>query len=141
MQVLDIMTTEIEVVDPDCSLREVAQKMRDFDFGAMPVCDGTRILGLITDRDLVLRAIAEGKAGDSPVREVLQGPVFWVYEDLDLEEAHEKMKKEKIRRLIVLNRNKKLVGILSLGDLASRQDDVAVGETLAKISQPSTIPH
>jgi CBS domain-containing protein len=113
--------------------------MRDHDVGALPVCDGERLIGMLTDRDIAIRAVAEGRDPRSTrARDVITEKVRYVFEDQDVQEAARMMEEAQIRRLPVLNRDKKLVGVLSLGDLAVRfHDEDLSGEALEQISQPA----
>lgn len=136
-QLKDIMTKDVQIVSPDSTLSEVARKMRTHDTGVLPVCDGRRIQGMITDRDIVVRAIAEGR-DPSMVRasEIMTHDVIYCYEDHSVREAAKLMQSKQIRRLIVLDRQKNLCGIVSIGDLAMEFGDSLVGETLEQISEP-----
>jgi CBS domain-containing protein len=137
--VRDVMTRGVEVVNPDVTAAEAARKMRDLNVGSLPVCDGQRLLGMVTDRDLSVRAMAEGKDPNStPVRQVMSPEITWVFEDEPAEMAARTMRSNQIRRLPVLDRTDKLVGIVALGDLATEvRNDELSGETLEKISEPS----
>ena len=139
MKLKDIMTEKVEVVAPDTSLDEAARKMRDLDVGVLPVCDGERLVGMLTDRDLTVRAVAEGRdPKTAPVRESMTPEIVYCFEDQEAAEAERIMAEKQIRRLPVLNRDKRLVGIVSLGDLATKTDEArAVGKTLEKVSEPS----
>ena len=138
MKISDIMTRNVEVARPDDNIQTVAQRMADLDVGSLPVCDGERLLGMVTDRDITVRGVAAGKMADTPVTEVMSQHVRWCYEDQDIDEVMDEMRDAQIRRLPVVNHDKKLVGIVSLGDLADRgSDDKRVGETLKDISTPS----
>ena len=139
MKLSEIMTHEVEVIPPECSLDQAARKMRELDVGLMPVCDGERLVGMLTDRDITVRAVAEGMDPRSTrVKDAMTPDVTWCFEDQDTDEAARLMKENQVRRLVVLNRDKRLVGILSLGDLAVETgDDRASGETLEKVSQPA----
>jgi CBS domain-containing protein len=143
MQLREIMTPHVEVIHPDATLQEAAEKMQRLDVGPLPVCDGERLVGMLTDRDITVRATAQGRDPKTTrVREVMTGEVLYCFEDQDIREAAEVMEKSQIRRLVVLNRDKQLVGIVSLGDLAVRADqsqlpDEEVGETLAGVSEPA----
>ncbi len=143
MKVSEVMTGDVEVVGPETMLREAAQKMKSLDVGPMPVCDGTRLLGMVTDRDLTLRATAEGKdPNTTPVRDVMTGGVEYCFADDDVREAVRIMKKKQIRRLVVLDRAKNLVGIVSLGDLATEGvNKKAAGAALQSISESETEHH
>jgi CBS domain-containing protein len=139
MKLKDIMTENVEVISPDTSLYEAARKMRDLDVGALPVCDGERLVGMLTDRDLTVRAVAEGRDPTTePVRESMTQEIVYCFEDQHAAEAECLMAEKQIRRLPVLNRDKRLVGIVSLGDLATKTDEArAVGKTLQKVCEPS----
>ena len=119
MLVKDCMSKKVELGEPGMSLRHAAQKMRDGDFGSLPVGENDRLAGVITDRDIAVRAVAEGKdPRQTKVREIMSDKVLYCYEDEPTEEVARNMGENQIRRLPVLNRKKRLVGILSLGDLA-----------------------
>lgn len=139
MQVNQIMTPDVMVVPPDLSLREAARKMREYDVGVLPVGDNDRLIGMITDRDITVRAIAEGCSPDSTmVREAMTGDVIYCFDDDEVHEAAKVMEREQIRRLPVVNRDKRLVGIVSMGDLSTRTGDQELaGEIAREISQPS----
>jgi CBS domain-containing protein len=140
MQVYDVMSQGVECIKPDATIQEAARKMRELDVGALPVC-GTndRLAGMITDRDIVIRAEAEGREAQSTqVREVMTADVVYCYEDQDVAEAAHLMRDRQIRRLVVLDRDKRLVGIVSLGDLAIDSDDASLtADTLAGVSEPA----
>ena len=135
MKLKDIMSTEVEIVRPDASIQEAAEKMRSLDVGALPVCDGRRLIGLITDRDITIRATA---AGDDPkttvVRDCLSSEPVYGFEDQDVEDAQTLMEQKQIRRLPVMSRDKELVGIGALGDLAANVGAAMVGQATKAIS-------
>jgi CBS domain-containing protein len=133
----DVMTRHVESVRPDSPLREAAARMADLDVGAMPVCDGDRLVGMLTDRDIAVRAIARGSDASTPVREVMTSSVRFAYEDEPVERARDMMKQRKIRRLPILDRERRLMGIVSLGDLAVDTETEAAGEVLERISAPA----
>ena len=139
MQVKDVMTRGAECVGPDDTLQQAAQKMKTLDVGPLPVCDHDRLAGMLTDRDIVLRAVAEGRDPRSTrVRDAMSEGINYVFEDDDVAEAARQMKEKQIRRLVVLNRDKRMVGIVSLGDLAVETGDKQLaGQTLEKVSQPA----
>jgi CBS domain-containing protein len=139
MQLKDIMTPKPECVSPEDSLRDAACKMRDLDVGPLPVCENDRLAGMITDRDIVVAAVAEGKDPETTkVRAAMSPGVFYCFEDQDVEEAARTMQERQVRRLLVLNRDKRLVGIVSLGDLATETGDrQKSGEVLQDVSEPS----
>jgi CBS domain-containing protein len=142
MQIKTIMTPKPECVSPEISLQDAARKMRNLDVGPLPICDNDRLAGMITDRDIVVRAVAEGRNPQTTkVREVMTEEAVYCFEDQDIEDAARTMQERQIRRLLVLNRNKRLVGIVSLGDLATESGDTQQsGEVLQDISEPA-MPH
>jgi len=138
MQVSDVMTRNAECARPDDTLQQAARKMRDLDVGALPVCgNDERLAGMITDRDITIRAVAEGwDARGKRVGDILTEGISWCFEDQDVEEAARMMRERQIRRLVVLNRDKRLVGIVSLGDLAVETGDQHLaGRTLERVSE------
>lgn len=139
MKLKEIETPNPEVIDPECDLHEAARRMRRLNIGMLPVCDGERLIGTITDRDIAIRAIAEGRDPNSTrVREIMTPQVIYCFEDQDIREAAQVMEEKQIRRLPVLDRNKRLVGIVSLGDVAVRtRNDQLAGEILERVSEPS----
>jgi CBS domain-containing protein len=139
MQLREVMTSNPVVLDPETTLREAAQKMRELDSGVMPIGENDRLVGMLTDRDITVRATADGKdPNTTPVRDVMSSEVIYCFEDDDLDAAARKMEEHQIRRLIVLNRDKRLVGIASLGDLAVHApSDRLPGEVTEAVSEPS----
>jgi CBS domain-containing protein len=137
MQVSQILTREVETIRPDTTVREAAQRMRSMDVGSLPVCDGRNLLGMVTDRDITIRVTAEGRdAATTTVQAAMTPDVTFVFEDQDVKEAARIMRDQQIRRLPVLNRQKQLVGILALGDVAQAGDDKLSGDALEQISEP-----
>jgi len=140
MLIKGIMTMGVECVRPDDSLVKAAEKMRDFDVGVLPVCGmGERLVGMITDRDIIVRAISQAyDPASTAVRDVMTPDIVFCFEDQDVQDAVELMKDKQIRRLLVLDNDKKLVGIISLGDLAvDLRDEQMVGSALEAISEPT----
>lgn len=140
MQVHEVMTQGAECTHPSATLQEVARRMRDLDVGPLPVCgENDRLVGMITDRDIVIRAIAEGMdAKTAQVRDIMSPDILYCFEDQSVGEASGLMTDWQVRRLVVLNREKRLVGIVSLGDLAAKTRDQALsGETLEHVSEPA----
>ena len=139
MNVKDIMTRDVEVVHPDDPLKEAAQRMRDRDIGFLPVCDGDRLVGVVTDRDLILRGLAEGTDPSTSIgRGLMTSPVVYCFDDQDVKEATKLMEDHQIRRVAVLRReNKRLVGVLSLGDIARSSTRKVSGEVLESVSEPA----
>ena len=140
MLIREVMTSPVEVIHPDATLQAAAQKMMELDAGALPVCDGDRLVGMVTDRDITVRATAKGcDPKTTPVREVMTAAIVYCFDDRDVSEAARLMENHQIRRLPVVNRNKRLVGILSLGDLAVRdtRDSHLDEEILEEVSEPT----
>jgi len=139
MQLKDVMTRQVEVVHPESSLWEAAQKMAALDVGPLPVCSGDKLVGMLTDRDITVRATAEGRDPKTTrVHEVMTPDVLYAFEDQDISEAAWLMAENQIRRLVVLNHDKHLVGIVSLGDLAVHTGDTQqAGQTLERVSEPA----
>jgi CBS domain-containing protein len=139
MQLKDIMTPEVERIHKDESLQTAAQRMKALNVGMIPIYDGDRLVGMLTDRDITVRATAAGcNPATTPVGQVMTPEVVYCFENQHVEEAATVMEDKQIRRLIVLNRDKRLVGVVSLGDLATRTGARrAVGEALEEISQPA----
>jgi CBS domain-containing protein len=139
VQIKEIMTRDPVVSRPDATLREAAQTMRELDSGVLPIGEDDRLLGILTDRDITIRATAEGKDPNStPVREVMSSEVVACFEDDDEQDAAAKMQEHQLRRLVVLDRNERLVGIVSMGDLALyTTDDRLAGEVTEAVSEPT----
>jgi CBS domain-containing protein len=138
MKLKEIMTTEVEVIHPDMTLIEAAQKMKEMGIGALPVCDGDRLTGMVTDRDIVVRGIAANLNPEkTPVRSIMSSPIIYCYDDMDAQEAARIMEVKQIRRLAVLSREKRMIGIASLGDLAvTTGNEELAGEVLEEVSKP-----
>jgi CBS domain-containing protein len=135
----EVMSRDVEVCNPNDTLVQVAEKMRALNVGPIPICDGEKIKGMITDRDIVVRAIALGHDPRSTkASDIMTDQIEWCFEDVDVEEAAKLMSKKQIRRLLVLNRDKKLVGIVSLGDVVVKtHEDELAGHVLEDISEPA----
>ena len=134
----DLMSRDVKVISPDMSIREAAIEMRDGDFGMLPVGENDRMIGTISDRDIAIRAVAEGKDTGTKVRDVMSEGIAWAFEDDSVEEAAKIMSKCQVRRLPVVNRDKRLVGIVALGDFAVESSEIRpTAEALSKISKPS----
>jgi CBS domain-containing protein len=136
MRVSEAMTRDVRVASPGQTIRDVANIMAEIDAGAMPVGENDRLVGMITDRDIAIRAVAKGKGPDTPVRDVMSSEVKYCYEDEDLEHVAENMGDIQVRRLPVVNREKRLVGIVSLGDIAQKEDTKTTGKATAGVSHP-----
>jgi len=141
MQVKDVMTKGAKCIGPDDNLQKAARMMKDLDVGPLPVCgDNDKLIGMVTDRDIVVRAIAEGRdPATTRVRDVMSPGICTCFEEDDIGAAANLMRDKQIRRLVVLNRDKRLAGIVSLGDLATEtHDERLAGRTLEHVSRPGT---
>lgn len=138
-KVRDIMTREVEIIHPTATIAEAAEKMRDLNVGPLPVSDGTTVLGMVTDRDITIRATAEGHdPNTTKIRDVMTPDVVYVYDDQDVDEAAKVMGEKQIRRVVVLNRDKRLVGIIATADIAvDVNEDKLSGQMLESISEPA----
>jgi CBS domain-containing protein len=136
MRVRDAMSSNVKIANPDQSIRDAARMMAEIDSGVLPVGDNDRLVGMITDRDIAIRAVAAGKPPTTPVRDVMSSEVKFCFEDEDLRHVAENMGDIKVRRLPVLNREKRLIGIVSLGDIAVTAGASQAGNALCGISEP-----
>jgi len=135
MQVKDVMNPKVEFVGPETCLTDIATKMRDLDLGALPIEDGDDLIGIITDRDIAMRVIANGKDPDAtPVRDVMSTDMIWCFDDQDVEDAAHLMEAKKVRRLPVLDHEKKLVGILALSDISRKASHELSGEVIEAVN-------
>jgi CBS domain-containing protein len=139
MDVSKVMTRDVEVVGPDATLQEAAQKMKAIDVGSLPVCDGRKLQGMLTDRDVAIRAVAEGRdPRQTKVREVMTADIVYGRIGQDIKEIAETMAAHQIRRLPIVNEDNELVGIVALGDIAvDVADESLTGDVLADVSSPS----
>lgn len=140
MQVREIMTRDVEVVPFDATVRDAAARMKELDVGVIPVCNGQKLAGVVTDRDIAVRLAAEGRhPAETRVSEIMTRDLFYCFEDQDVEEAVTVMEAGQIRRLPILDHDRQLVGIVSLGDISVRSDDKqAAADALEGISEPAT---
>ncbi len=136
MQVREAMSNDVRMVNPDQPIREAARMMAAIDAGIIPVSENDRLVGMITDRDIAVRAVAAGLPPDTPVRKVMTEEVRYCFEDDDLDSVSDNMADIKLRRLPVLNSQKRLVGIVSLGDIALVDGPDHAGQALCGISEP-----
>jgi CBS domain-containing protein len=136
MRVSDAMTADVRIAKPQQTIAEAARMMAEIDAGALPVGDGDRLVGMLTDRDIAIRAVALGKGPQTQVQDVMSKEVLYCFADQDLDEVVKNMADTKVRRMPVLNREKRMVGILSLGDVALVDDPDITGEALCEISEP-----
>lgn len=139
MQVSQVMTRGVRFLSPRDTMQFAAQAMDELNVGAVPVCDGKKLVGMVTDRDITVRGVAQGlAAGSTPLRDVMSGSVRWCYDDQPIDEVMEQMRAAQIRRMPVVDRDKHLVGIVSLGDVATKLGEpTPVAEALADISEPA----
>ena len=137
MQLKEFINSRVEIVQPGDTLQRAAEKMRELDVGSLPVCDGDRLVGMISDRDITIRAVAKGSdPAAATVSEIMTPDVLWCYEDEEVEQAARIMQEHQVRRIVVLNQAKELVGITSLGELATVTGDRQLaGETLQAVSE------
>lgn len=136
-QIKDVMSEGVKILDPEATLKDAARQMRDGNFGLMPVGENDRLIGTVSDRDIVIRGVAEGMDANTKVRDVMSEKVMWAYEDDSVEKACQIMSENQIRRLPIVDANKRLVGIVALGDLAVNGADIkSASETLSDISKP-----
>ena len=125
-KVSDLMSPKVELANPDDSIQKAAMRMAEIDAGVLPVGDNDRLVGMLTDRDIAIRAVAQGKGPDTPVRDVMSTEqVLYCYDDEDLDHVASNMGEQRVRRLPVVNREKRLVGIVSLGDVATNEKKAA----------------
>ncbi|MGJ0532081.1 CBS domain-containing protein [Methylocystis sp.] len=136
MKVSEIMTPDVHMANPDQTIREAAKTMAEIDAGALPVSENDRLIGMITDRDIAVRCVAEGRGLDAKVREVMTQEIKYCFGDQEVEEVAKNMAQQQLRRLPVIDRSKRLVGIVSLGDIAAGEGPDVSGDALRGISQP-----
>lgn len=136
MQVNQCMTRDVRVISPDDTIGRAAQIMGQIDAGVLPVGEGDRLVGMITDRDIAVRGIAEGCGPDAKVRDVMSREVKYCFDDADTDEVLENMAEIQVRRMPVVDHDKRLVGIVSIGDLA-KEEPPETGEALRAIARPS----
>jgi CBS domain-containing protein len=138
MTIKQIMTPNVEIISPDITVKDAAQKMKSLDVGVLPVGSQDDVIGMITDRDITIRCTASGKAPDQvKVSDCMTKEVKFCYEDASINDASKLMRENKIRRLIVLDKDKKVCGIISLGDLVVDGDTKLAAQALKDISKPS----
>ena len=136
MKISEVMTTEVEKVSADQTAREAASFMLRADAGSIPVCEGDKVIGIITDRDIAVRGVAEGRGPDTPVSELMSDGIICAHEDDDVDAVAQRMSEEQIRRMPVLDADQRLVGIVSLGDLARETDGQTAEQALEGVSAP-----
>ena len=136
MRVSEAMTREVRLCTPGQTIREVAKIMAEIDAGSVPVGENDRLIGMVTDRDIAIRAVAAGKGPETPVREVMSEHIHYCFDDEEFDDVAQNMGDIRLRRLPVVNRDKRLVGILSLGDVARSEGGETVGDAVVGVSQP-----
>ncbi len=126
------------MISPEATIQEAAQKMKELDVGPLPVCENDRLVGMITDRDIAVRSSAEGEDPfTGHVRDAMTSKINYCYEDDDVNKAAQIMAENQVRRLVVLDRDQHLAGVVSIGDLATRADEKISGNTLESTARPS----
>ena len=137
MKIADIMTPNPEIVTPEQPIQEAARRMLDADTGALPVGDGDRLVGMLTDRDIAVRAVAEGRGPETPVREVMSEKLLFAWDDQDVDEVAMQMSDAQVRRMPILSRQgETLVGMVSIGDLVQSNQGEAAGVAVAGATEP-----
>lgn len=138
MRIQEVMTRNVRTVAPHASIFEIARLMRDEDIGSVPVAENDRLIGMVTDRDIVIRGLAEvSPSKNVSARDVMSDRVLYCYEDQSVEEVLENMGEQQVRRMPVVDREKRLVGVVSLGDLSANGPAAPAGESLGQISEPA----
>ena len=140
MKVGEVMTRDVELASPDDTLRQAASRMAELDAGVLPVGEGDRLVGMLTDRDIAVRALAQGKGPDAKVSEAMTPDVRYCFEDEELDDVVRSMGEQKVRRLPVMSRDKRLVGIVSFGDVALYGDSEQADTAATAVSEPGG-PH
>lgn len=135
-RVSDVMTSDVRIASPNQTIREAARAMAEADVGSLPVGENDRLVGMITDRDIVLRAVAQGRDPKTPIRDVMTDHIEYCFEDDDVGSAAENMANLGVRRLAVLNRDKRLVGIVALSNIASCGESKATTKMLKGVAEP-----
>ena len=136
MKISEVMTSNVQTVQPDQTAQQAAEFMLSADAGSIPVIEGDRLIGMITDRDIAVRGIAKGYGPDTPVRELMSNDIICAREDEDVEDVATKMSEAQVRRLPVIDDDNRLCGIVSLGDLARETSDESAHQALEGVSQP-----
>lgn len=138
MQIREIMSTDVHLVDPNMTIHECARRMRDDDLGALPVGENDRLVGMVTDRDITVRAVAEAKgADDCKVREVMSEGILYCFDNDDVKDAARTMSEHQVRRIPVVNQDKRLCGMVSVADLAKAGVKGAEFQAYKDIAQPT----
>src|SRR5437867_7269199 len=123
MKVREIMTSNVECISPSAGIKELAQKMKSLDVGFIPICENDRLVGTVTDRDIVIRGIAErGDISTVKARDIMTADIFYCFEDDDVKDVAERMRDKEVRRMLILNEAKRLVGVVSIGDISKVEE-------------------
>ena len=138
MKISEVMTTGVETVSADQTAREAASFMLRADAGSIPVCDGDKVIGMITDRDIAVRGVAEGRGPDTPVRDLMSDGIICAHEDEDVTDVAQRMSDEQVRRLPIVDSEDKLIGIVSLGDLVREARGETAHQAIEGVSAPGT---
>ncbi len=136
MKINEVMTRDVQTVTPDQTAREAATFMLNSDAGSMPVTEGDRLIGMVTDRDIAVRGVALGHGPDTPVRDIMTSGIICARFDDDVEEVAKKMSEAQVRRLPVIDDQERLCGIVSLGDLSRETDGETAHQALEGVSAP-----
>jgi CBS domain-containing protein len=136
MKISEVMTTDVQTIRPDQSAQDAARFMLQSDAGSIPVTEGDRLIGMITDRDIAVRGVAKGYGPETPVRELMTDDIICVREDDDVEDVASKMSEAQVRRFPVIDEQERLCGIVSLGDLSRETDTETAAQALEGVSQP-----
>ncbi|CAL8480901.1 CBS domain-containing protein [Caballeronia sp. S22] len=134
--VAEVMTRDAVTLGPTESMRQAAKIMDELNVGALPICDGEKLVGMLTDRDIVVRGVSAGASVDTPIESLLSEPVAWCFETDDVADVQERMAREQIRRMPVVDNQKHLIGIIAIGDIATNADG-QISSTIAAVSAPS----
>lgn len=137
MKISECMIQDVEIADPDETLREAAQTMAKIDAGFLPVSEGDRLIGIVTDRDIAVRGVAKGLQPDARIRDVMSEEVCYCFDHDSAEEVLDNMAEIQVRRLPVVDRDKRLVGVISITDLAGNGEQARAGHTLSDVARPS----
>jgi CBS domain-containing protein len=137
MKIDQVMSTNVECIAPTLPIGKAAEKMRDLDVGFLPICEHDKLIGVVTDRDITIRSVVQGRDPRlAPVREIMTQSVFYCFDDEEIEAVAQYMKDKEVRRMVILNRQKRLVGVVSLGDIAKVSGEKQLaGETLGDIAE------
>ena len=136
MKVSKIMTRDVRLLSPNNTIREAAILMAEIDTGALPVGEDDRLVGMVTDRDIVIRGLAQGRPPEAKIADVMSKEMLYCFDTDEIDDVARSMGKAQVRRLPVVNKDKRLVGIVSLGDLANKDDPATIGHTVTRVSTP-----